>query len=76
MRDGRLIWSSSSMAVSVSAATMIERLCDMLDSDDLTDEDVQFLVGVVERKNSGQVTTLTGKQVETLDRLHSKHFGD
>lgn len=29
---------------------------------------------LVERKNSGQVTQLSERQVETLERLHAKHF--
>lgn len=29
---------------------------------------------MIERKNAGQVTQLSDRQVETLERLHAKHF--
>ncbi len=60
----------------VSTTTMIERLEGMLDTDDLSDWEQEFVQSVVARKNAGQVTQLTERQVESLDRLHSKHFGD
>lgn len=58
----------------ISTNQMIDRLAGMLGTKDLTDWESTFVERLVERKEAGQVTALTEKQVEVLDRLHSKHF--
>ena len=63
------------MSAMVSTATMIERLAGCLGTDDLSEWEEQFVQSLVERKEAGQVTKLSERQVEVLERLHSKHFG-
>jgi hypothetical protein len=58
----------------VSTATMIEHLSGLLDTKDLNEWETGFVRNLHERAQSGQVTSLTEKQVETLDRLYKKHF--
>lgn len=57
-----------------STTTMIERLSGCLDTGDLTAWEEGFVRSLVERKNAGQVTQLSDRQVEALERLHAKHF--
>jgi hypothetical protein len=59
---------------SISTNTMIARLEGCLGTGDLTDWEEQFVQSLVDRKEAGQVLKLTERQVETLDRLHAKHF--
>jgi hypothetical protein len=58
----------------VSTAVMIEKLVGMLGTDDLSEWETGFVQSLQRRLAEGQVTSLTERQVETLDRLHSKHF--
>ena len=41
---------------------------------DLSDWEQGFVETLVARVEAGQVTQLTDRQVETLERLHGKHF--
>jgi hypothetical protein len=59
----------------VSTATMIRRLVGMLGTRDLSDWEQGFVESLAEKLDAGHVTQLTERQVETLDRLHRKHFG-
>ena len=58
----------------ISTTTMIKRLEGLLDTDDLSDWEQSFVRSVVQRMHAGEVTKLTGNQVEKLDQIHSKHF--
>ncbi len=58
-----------------STTTMIERLSGCLDTGDLSAWEEGFVRSLVERKEAGQITRLSERQVEHLDRLHAKHFG-
>ena len=58
----------------VSTTTMIRRLSGMLDTRDLSEWEQQFVRSLVEKLDAGRVTSLTDRQVETLERLHGKHF--
>ena len=58
----------------LSTSQMIDRLAGMVGTNDLTDWETRFVQSLIDRKKAGQVTALTARQVETLDRLHSKHF--
>ncbi|WP_228937448.1 hypothetical protein [Paraburkholderia saeva] len=53
---------------------MIEKLVGMLGTDDLTEWETSFVQSLQRRLADGQVTALTERQVETLDRLHNNHF--
>lgn len=63
------------MSIMTSTTTMIRRLEGMLGTKDLSDWEQGFVETLVERLEAGQVTQLTERQVETLERLHGKHFG-
>lgn len=58
----------------VSTTTMIRRLSGMLDTRDLSEWEQQFVRSLVEKLDAGRVTSLTDRQVETLERLHGRHF--
>lgn len=57
-----------------STTTMIRRLAGLLDTHDLTEWEQQFVRSLVEKLDAGKVTSLTERQVETLERLHGRHF--
>lgn len=57
-----------------STASMIERLSWLLGTSDLTEWEQGFVESLQRRMQTGEVTKLTDKQVETLDQLHSNHF--
>lgn len=57
-----------------STAVMVEKLVSMLGTDDLSDWETCFVLSLQRRLAEGQITALTERQVETLDRLHNKHF--
>ena len=59
----------------ISTTTMILRLSGMLDTRDLSEWEQQFVRSLVEKLDAGRVTSLTERQVETLERLHGRHFG-
>jgi len=57
-----------------STTTMIRRLEGMLGTRDLSDWEQGFVETLVAKLEAGEVTKLTERQVETLERLHGKHF--
>ena len=62
------------MAQMTSTTTMIRRLSGLLDTRDLSEWEQQFVRSLVEKLDAGRVTSLTERQVETLERLHGRHF--
>lgn len=58
----------------LSTTQMIRKLEGMLGSRDLSDWEQGFVESLVKRVESSQVTTLTEKQIDNLQRLHDKHF--
>ena len=58
----------------ISTSQMIARLAGMIGTKDLSDWETQFVKRLVERAEAGQVLALPEKQIDVLDRLHSKHF--
>lgn len=58
----------------VSTTTMIKRLEGLLDTKDLSYWEKQFVRSMMSRERAGEVTKITGSQVEKLDEIHSKHF--
>ena len=58
----------------VSTTKMIQRLEGLLGTKDLTDWEQGFVRSLAARMHAGEVTKLTGDQVEKLDELHGKHF--
>jgi len=59
----------------VSTAIMIQKLEGCLGTGDLTDWQEDFVRNLAERLHAGEVTALSAKQVDTLERLHDRHFG-
>ncbi len=58
----------------LSTTQMIRRLEGMVGSKDLSNWETRFVRSVVARLETGEVTKLSALQVETLERLHDKHF--
>lgn len=58
----------------VSTAQMIKRLEGLLGTKDLTEWEHSFVRSLADRMHAGEVTKLTGDQVDKLDELHGKHF--
>jgi len=58
----------------VSTSTMIQRLEGLLDTKKLSDREQGFVRSLAARMRAGEVTQLTGDQVDTLDELHGRHF--
>ncbi|MDO8595671.1 MAG: hypothetical protein Q7R45_03510 [Sulfuricaulis sp.] len=59
----------------VSIGTKIKQLEGLLDTKDLSDWENEFLHSISVRTDCGRDTTgLTGKQIERLEELWSKHF--
>ena len=58
----------------ISTTTMIRHLSGLLDTRDLSEWEQQFVRSLVEKLDAGKVTSLTERQVETLERLHGRHF--
>lgn len=55
--------------------TMVKQCAGLLDTKDISDWEQQFLSNVCERTRNGDNTSsLTEKQVETLERIWRKHF--
>jgi hypothetical protein len=57
-----------------STTTMIRRLEGMLGTRDLSDWEQGFVETLAAKLEAGEVTQLTERQVEILERLHGKHF--
>lgn len=58
----------------VSTTTMIQRLEGLLGTDDLNASEQSFVRSLATRMHAGEVTRLSGDQVERLDELHGRHF--
>lgn len=58
----------------ISTATMINRLEGMLGTKDLSEWEETFVQSMVRARGTGSVTRLSERQIETLERLHNKHF--
>ncbi|WP_349609073.1 hypothetical protein [Cupriavidus sp. DF5525] len=58
----------------VSTTTMIKRLSGLLGTRDLSGWEQDFVRKLAEQAQAGQVTQLTGAQVDKLDELHGRHF--
>lgn len=60
-----------------SIGMMVKRCAGLVDTGDVNDWENDFLENVIERSDNGEDTTkLTSKQVEVLERIFKKHFGD
>ena len=58
-----------------SLNTMVKRCSALVDTTDLTDWENRFMGNVIRQTNDGDNTsTLTEKQVESLERIYEKHF--
>jgi len=60
-------------------ASMIKQLAAMVDTDDLTEWENEFVTNIDQRTLNGDSTrtqSLSSKQVDVIDRLYRKHFGD
>lgn len=58
-----------------STAQMLAKVEGCQGTGDLSDWEEQFVADMARLRDAGQLTKLTGKQVEVLERLHDKHFG-
>jgi hypothetical protein len=58
----------------VSTTTMIKRLEGLLGTKDLSAWEQSFVRNLAKHMHAGQVTKLSGEQVEKLDELHGRHF--
>lgn len=58
----------------VSTTQMIQRLEGLLGTKDLNDWEQRFVRSLSARMHAGEVTKLSGEQVEKLDELHGRHF--
>lgn len=58
-----------------STTTMVTLLEGCLDTGDLSNWEEDFVRDMARLRDSGQVTKLTEKQIDVLERLHKKHFG-
>lgn len=58
-----------------SLNTMVKRCSGLIDTNDVSDWESDFLQSIVERTNEGDNTTsLTEKQIDVLERIFNKHF--
>jgi hypothetical protein len=53
---------------------MLKRLEGLLGTNDLTAWEQSFVRNLATRMHAGQVTALSGEQVERLGELHGRHF--
>lgn len=61
----------------ISIGTMVKTIAGLAGTDDVTEWESEFIESVVERTDNGRDTTkLSTKQVNIIERIHSKHFGD
>ncbi len=58
----------------VSTTQMIQRLEGLLGTKDLNDWEQGFVRSLAARMHAGEVTKLSGDQVEKLDEIHGRHF--
>ncbi len=60
-----------------SLGAMVKQLAGMLGTDDMTEWETGFVKSVYDQSGEGEDTTfLTAKQVEKVQQLYAKHFGD
>ncbi len=60
-----------------SLNTMVRKCAGLVGTKDVTPWEDQFLQSLLEKTAQGDNTTsLTEKQIDVLQRLHSKHFED
>lgn len=53
----------------------IKSLAGLIGTKDVTQWEDGFIESIVQQTNDGEYTTsLTPRQIETLDKLHAKHF--
>lgn len=58
-----------------SINTMVKRVAGMLGTDDLTDWEEDFVTSINAQTHQGDNTSsLTEKQIESLERIFNKHF--
>lgn len=58
-----------------SLTQKIKSLAGLIGTKDVTQWEDGFIESIVQQTNDGEYTTsLTPRQVETLDKLHAKHF--
>lgn len=58
----------------VSTTVMIQRLEGLLGTKDLNAWETSFVRSLAQRMHAGEVTKLSGDQVDKLDELHGRHF--
>lgn len=58
-----------------SLNTMVKRCSGLLDTNDLSDYETDFVASIMERTDDGENTSmLTEKQIDVLERIFKKHF--
>lgn len=58
-----------------STAAMVTKLEGCQGTGDLTEWEEGFVEKMVRLRDDGRLTSISEKQVETLEQLHNKHFG-
>ena len=58
----------------VSPATMIDRVEGLCGTEAVDELDQDFICGLVDLRDSGEVMRLTQAQLERLRRIHDRHF--
>ncbi|OQA34015.1 MAG: hypothetical protein BWY57_00812 [Betaproteobacteria bacterium ADurb.Bin341] len=59
----------------ISIGSMIRQISGLSGTKDVTEWESGFIANIVDKTFDGRDTTmLTGKQVETVERIYSKHF--
>lgn len=60
-----------------SVGAMVKQLAGLSGADGVTEWENSFITNIVTRTNVGQHTqALSEKQVEVVERIYKKHFGD
>lgn len=60
-----------------SIGAKIDQIEGLLGTTDLSEWEDDFVTNVVKKTHGGEVTTgLSEKQIEIIDRIYKKHFGD
>lgn len=57
-----------------STAVMVEKLVGMLGTDDLSAFETGFVISMQGHLQRGTLTSITERQIEVLENIHSKHF--
>jgi len=57
-----------------STRVMVDKLEGLLGTEDLNEWEQRFVSGMVTRRDENRLTGISTRQVETLQRLHDKHF--